>query len=751
MKLRNQLTISFIAIVLFVGLSSALLGRYFIATQVVREAERRVRADLAIASNVYGDRLKELQMLVDYLAQREITAEALSTMDRTLIEDTLMNVLKRERLDVLMLLDEKGRVFLRAHNPLRYGDSLSDDPLFKKGIAGEGYTASQILSSQELRKEGTRFARRALRDTEGSSIQYNAYENAGSGMMMRAVAPVSDSKGKVRGVVLGGILLNGNYKIIDDIVRLVFRGERYTGMNVGIVGISQGSIRIAASILNEDGSRAIGTRIDPNVYEDVIRKGKFWVKRAWSVNAWYLAAYEPIKDVEGNVIGTLGVGILESKYEDMKKQVLRGFLGLTFWGMAVALLISYLLARSLTEPIKDLVKMAGEVERGDYEAGEEVDIKMKKRGSEEIIRLMDSFSAMVKKILRQKNRLENIIQTLGEGIFVFDQERKITIFNRAAKRITGFKHAEVAGKNFLSVFEGFSGIMENMASGPVNDGAGKTILETSLISKAGREIPVSVNIELIRGEEGSVLGGVVIFRDITEEKTLDQMKKDFVSAITHDLKNPLVPILGFSSRILQGKMGEIDKRISEAVQIIHSSGEKILNMIENFLSASKIEGGKLELEFSPVSLRELTGRLSSLVDQQIGDKGLTLEILIPDDLPLLNVDKVQMERVFVNLIGNAIKFTPAGGKITVKGKKEEQFVRIDVEDNGIGIPEEFLPVIFDKYKKVKGTAVQGTGLGLYIVKSIIEAHGGTICVESCPDRGSCFSFTLPIAPGGYEI
>jgi PAS domain S-box-containing protein len=358
---------------------------------------------------------------------------------------------------------------------------------------------------------------------------------------------------------------------------------------------------------------------------------------------------------------------------------------------------------------------------------------------------------MVKKILRQKSRLENIIQTVGEGILVFDREGKITVFNRAAERITGFKHTEVAGEYFLSAFEGFSELEKKITMDSVDTGKLESTQETILRSKSGKEIPVSVNIELIRDEERNVLGGVVAFRDITEEKTLDQMKRDFVAAVTHDLKNPLVPILGFSSRILQGKLGLIDKRVNEAVKIIYSSGEKIKNLIENFLSASKIEGGKLDLEFSSVPVQEFTNKLSSLINPQINDRGLTLEIFFPDDLPLVWVDKVYVERVFINLIGNAIKFTPSGGKITIKGNREGRFIRIDIEDTGIGIPEEFLPVIFEKYKKVQGTAVQGTGLGLYIVKSIVEAHGGSIWVKSCPERGSCFSFTLPIAPRGYEI
>jgi signal transduction histidine kinase len=289
-----------------------------------------------------------------------------------------------------------------------------------------------------------------------------------------------------------------------------------------------------------------------------------------------------------------------------------------------------------------------------------------------------------------------------------------------------------------------------MSTDPGQNNVGRTVRETTLKNKEGKEIPISTNIEFIKDDEETILGGVLVFRDISEEKALEQMKKDFVSAITHDLKNPLVPIIGFSSRILQGKLGVIDRQVRDAVQIIHGCGEKIFNLIENYLSASKVEGGELELELGLVSMKELMNRFSPLIDLQKKEKELEFEIFIPDDLPFIHADRIQIERVLGNLIWNAIKFTPTGGSIMVRAKREGYFVRVDVEDTGVGISEDSMPFIFEKYKKAKGTAAQGAGLGLYIAKSIIEAHGGTISVKSSPNKGSCFSFTLPIKHVTYS-
>ena len=281
-----------------------MLGRYFIATQVVKEAERRVRADLLVASDVYRNYGRELELRMNYLAQDQSVVTALDTSDRSLITRSLISAQKRDRLDFLMIMDEKGNVFFRANNPPWYGDSLLSDPLVKRGLAGESSSAVQILPPGGLRREGSRIGKRGIRKPGDTSIQKNPDEETGSGIVMRAVAPVWDEKRKIRGLVLGGIMLNNNYDLVDRIVRLVFRGERYEGRDVGIASISQGGIRISTNVLNENRSRAVSTRIDPEVYADVIRKGKLWLKRAWSVDAWYLTAYEPIRDIDDRIIGT---------------------------------------------------------------------------------------------------------------------------------------------------------------------------------------------------------------------------------------------------------------------------------------------------------------------------------------------------------------------------------------------------------------------------------------------------------------
>ena len=743
MKLRNQLTISFVAVVLFLGLSSAFVGRYLIATQVVNEAERRVRSDLTVASDVLHDRLVDLQQLVNYVAVDRGVERAVINGDRSGILKDLIFTERHQNLQVLMILDEHGTVFVRANNPLRFGDSLEDDPLVRKGLDGQNYAAPQILSRRELLREGSSLAIRALRSTEDLSSRDKKVPGAGSGMMLRAVAPIWEEKGRLRGVVVGGTMVNGDFEITDTIKQMVFKGERYKGRDIGEVSLTQGPTRISTTVLTKSGRRAIGTKIDKAVYDDVFRKGKQWLRRAFSVNAWYLTAYEPVRDVEGKIIGVLGIGVLEDKYEDLKNLDVRIFLGLTLSGMVIALLVSYFLARNLTKPIRDLVAMAERVKKGDYESGSEVDLTMKRQGSEEIKGLTDSLSTMVRMILRQKWRNENIIQTMGEGIFVFDMEGRITVFNRAAEEITGFRDIEVKGKKFEEIFEGIAEFTKDLSFECGSARVGKKIREAWLKVREGKEVPVSINIVLLQDEEGEPLGGVCVFRDMTEERALEQLKKDFISTVTHDLKNPLVPVLGFSSRILEGKLGTVDTRVHDAAAIIYNSGKKVMNLIENFLSAAKIEDGRLELELCTVAVGEVVERLSRQMELQRREKKLDFETSIPDNLSPIRADKVQIERALGNLIGNAIKFTPAGGRIVVRARREEDCIRVEVEDSGIGIPKEQITTIFEKYKKVKG-AGDGTGLGLYITRSIIEAHGGTIHVESTVGHGSCFSFSVPV-------
>lgn len=226
------------------------------------------------------------------------------------------------------------------------------------------------------------------------------------------------------------------------------------------------------------------------------------------------------------------------------------------------------------------------------------------------------------------------------------------------------------------------------------------------------------------------------------------LKRQLVSALAHDIKNPLGIIMGYAetvtSRLREQANGEENL---EALQRIQDNAQRIVKLVTGFLDASRVEAGKLEVVQHPVQLNLL---IREVGQQQMGNlrqKNLSLSVDLDDNLPEIVGDEAQLDRVLWNLLGNAVKFTPVGGKITVTSRLESDHVCISVKDTGMGIPQDELPLLFSEFRRLKGTGkIDGTGLGLFIVKTIVEAHGGTVNVESKEGEGTTFSIRFPIRP-----
>ena len=228
----------------------------------------------------------------------------------------------------------------------------------------------------------------------------------------------------------------------------------------------------------------------------------------------------------------------------------------------------------------------------------------------------------------------------------------------------------------------------------------------------------------------------------------ERLKRQLVSALAHDIKNPLGIIMGYAevvtSRLREQANGEENL---EALQRIQDNAQRIVKLVTGFLDASRVEAGKLEVVQHSVQLNLL---IREVGQQQMGDlrqKNLSLSVDLDDNLPEIVGDEAQFDRVLWNLLGNAVKFTPVGGKITMTSRLESDHVCISVKNTGMGIPQDELPLLFSEFRRLKGTGkVDGTGLGLFIVKTIVEAHGGTVNVESKEGEGTTFSIRFPIRP-----
>jgi signal transduction histidine kinase len=236
---------------------------------------------------------------------------------------------------------------------------------------------------------------------------------------------------------------------------------------------------------------------------------------------------------------------------------------------------------------------------------------------------------------------------------------------------------------------------------------------------------------------------------LEEIKTISKRKSDFISAVSHELRTPLTSIKGYASIVAAGKLGELPAAAKERVEKINKHSDNLTQLINNLLDISRIESGRQELKFEAVSLKNLAENLEDMLAPPMKEKDIEFAVDVPADLPAAKADKSQLERVFINLIGNAIKFTPPAGRITIKARPQEHdMLQVTVSDSGIGIAEKDLAKVFEEFYRVDNDVnqqVKGTGLGLSLVKSIVEAHKGKLTVTSQLGRGSHFIFTLPKA------
>jgi len=402
LNLRKKLIISFVIVVLISGLVATLVGIHLIGRRIVEQAQDNVRMDLNSAREVYQNRLDDMRLLLAFTVVRDSIKNALRNKDLESLVGLLTEVRSKGKVDILTIVDSNERVVARSRNPSVYGDSQSEDEIVHRAVSeAEVVAGTTIVVREELLKEGEDLAEQAyMRIIATPQAKPKPELQQISGMMLKVAVPVfDDGNGALLGVLYAGQLLNRNYEIVDKVKDILYKGEKYKGKDIGTATIFQEDLRISTNVTNDDGSRAIGTRVSEAVYDQVLVKGGSWVARAFVVNDWYITAYEPIRDVTGSIIGILYVGLLEEKFTDMQRDTTLSFLGVTFAGIVLVLAVSYILADSITKPVRRLSSAAEEIAGGNLSYRVEVD------SADEIGELGRTFNFMVDSLKERDQQL----------------------------------------------------------------------------------------------------------------------------------------------------------------------------------------------------------------------------------------------------------------------------------------------------------------------------------------------------------
>lgn len=355
-------------------------------------------------------------------------------------------------------------------------------------------------------------------------------------------------------------------------------------------------------------------------------------------------------------------------------------------------------------------------------------------------RLRQEAERTLQDVAREKGRLMTVIECMADGVLLTDHQGRIALLNPAATRLLGIREREeVIGKPLWEVVEAKQ--LREAVEEALYSGTSKVISQE--IKR--NDLWIRAHTASVKDLEGHNMGTVTVLEDLSHLLELEKMRNEFIGMVSHELRAPLSAIEQMINVVLMKEdLGEKERNfLSRAKERLRG----LVDFINKLLEVSRIEAGMAIQRREPLDLKEVVQKAVDLFSGEALNKGLTLSVELPQDpLPLILGDPQGLEGVFVNLISNAIKYTPPGGKITVSLTQEGDYLKVSVSDTGVGIPKEDLPRLFDKFYRVRTKETRqviGTGLGLAIVKGIVEAHLGRIEVKSELGKGSVFTVYLP--------
>lgn len=419
--------------------------------------------------------------------------------------------------------------------------------------------------------------------------------------------------------------------------------------------------------------------------------------------------------------------------------------------VAAGLWLAFFLSNRIVEPLRQLTATTARM------AGGDLDARVTVSSHDEVGVLATEYNRMAERIGQLRNSdmgkllvaqqtTEAAIDSLYDPVIVTDGEGRVTKLNPAAGEIFGSEN-ENAGKHVGEVARDAriaSAVAEALESQrPV---AGEGMSSVLPLAVDGSERAFRLRTTPMRDNGNRLLGAVTILEDITHLREIDRLKSEFIATASHELRTPLTSVQMGVHLLLEGALGELTDSQNEVLQACRQDCERLDKLMRDLLDLSKIEAGESQPQLALIRARELIATVAEELRPQVEAKGVELRVAAPVDLPRVMVDRLQVERVISNLVSNALRHTKHG-EIKISAEQRDSHLAVSVCDTGSGIPTEYLPHIFDKFVQVPDAPTGGAGLGLTISKSIVEAHGGKISVQSQVGRGTTFTFTLPLAAG----
>ena len=442
-------------------------------------------------------------------------------------------------------------------------------------------------------------------------------------------------------------------------------------------------------------------------------------------------------DMDGNDVVDYIVYIADDKQEisDLSWRFFQIVMQAMMFGLLAAILLSFLLSKTITTPIERITEGAKSIAEGNF------DQDLGVQSSDEIGELTRSFNYMARRLKStvgevqgERDKLNTLFLHMTDGVAAFTTEGKLIHMNPATENLLGVRMED--GLSFDEMFADLD--MPNS-----DETAMRTFL-TSEITRFGRVLSVTLAPYGALDGEGGV---IAVIHDITEQRRLDDARREFVANVSHELRTPLTNIRSYTETLLDAA-GDIPLDTEKQfLGVISSESERMARIVTDLLTLAKLDYGRMELRMTRFSLADMLRNVANAMKLTAQDSGHELQVDTPDDLPAIVGDRERIEQVVVNILSNAVKYTPAGGHIRLAAcTVPNNRVRITVEDDGVGIPASDVPRLFERFYRVdkaRSRAAGGTGLGLAIAKEIVEQHEGKIALASEYGKGTTVTITLP--------
>ncbi|MBC1452041.1 cell wall metabolism sensor histidine kinase WalK [Listeria welshimeri] len=489
--------------------------------------------------------------------------------------------------------------------------------------------------------------------------------------------------------------------------------------NQGIVGQKSNDPLVKRTL-------SLGTTSEDKIYRDESNKNN----RVW-VNV------SSIKN-KGEVIGAIYlVADIESVYKQVD-DITNIFITGTLIAMVITAILGILLSRTITKPIVEMKRQAYAMARGNYSR------KVKVYGVDEIGELADSFNTLTKRVQEaqamtegERRKLSSVLAYMTDGVIATDRRGKVILINTPAEKMLRVKHESANGRSIIDVLD----IGDSYQFEDLMEVDGSLTMDRSTLDKP---YILRANFSVIQRETGFNNGVIAVLHDITDQEKVDQERRDFVSNVSHELRTPLTSMHSYLEALSDGAWE--DKEIAPRfLEVTQNETERMIRLVNDLLKLSRMDGGREHLEKSFVNFTDF---FNHIIDrfEMMKKETIMFKRHIPKEPVIIEIDEDKVMQVLDNIISNANKYSPDGGRISFYLKKFEDEIEISIADEGLGVPEEDLANVFDRFfrvDKARSREMGGTGLGLAIAREVIEAHGGRIWAERNKSKGTVIKFTLP--------